>query len=121
MIVLLTMALFLFQTSAEGNVRILFGLNFAQMLQKLDEINAAYLKSQALPSAQIAGNPGRLTKPAAPSADNNVVVLDSSNVGTGLIGTASQGGVATEQINVVFCGRSQRVMAAQILMRTGQQ
>jgi hypothetical protein len=87
-------------------------------MQKLDEINAGYLRSQGLSSAQVSNVLSGLMKPPVPSPDNNVVVLNSMNVGTGLIGIASKKELAAQQINIAFCGRTERVMAIQILLRT---
>ncbi|HEY2379744.1 MAG TPA: hypothetical protein VGK48_01060 [Terriglobia bacterium] len=113
----LIMALLLFQSTIDGNIRALFGRNFNETMQNLDEINAGYLKSQGLSSTQISSALSRLKKPSAPSADNNVVVLDSTNAGTGLFGMAPKNGIAMEQINIAFCGRTERAMAIEILLR----
>jgi hypothetical protein len=116
----LIIALLFFQSTIDGNIRALFGRSFDETMQKLDEINAGYLRNQGLPDAQISNTLSRLTKPPAPSADNNVVVLNSTNAGTGLVGMASKSGLAAEQINIAFCGRTERLMAIQILLRTNQ-
>src|SRR5262249_9530634 len=89
-------------------------------MQKLDEINVGYLRSQGLSSVQISNVLSGLMKPPAPTPDNNVVVLNSTNVGTGLIGMASKRELAAQQINIAFCGRTERVMPMQILLRTNQ-
>jgi|SRR5579883_1718866 len=109
------LALLLFQTAPASGLRSLLGQTFDQARKALNEINTQQLRGQGLSPTQIQTAIARLKMPMINPA-TKVIILDTDNAGRGLIAVLSSNGLRPEQINLAFCARTDRIMAAQILL-----
>jgi hypothetical protein len=101
---LLVAALLVLQTAA-ADLRPFLGRTFDEIIKALDEFNKQKIQTGT-----------GLAKVEAPNPAANVVVLNSDNTGAGLIASLSSGGLAPDQINLIFFGPTQHSMAVQILL-----
>jgi len=103
----------LFQSENSQTIERLFGRSFHNVVQTLQEQNAAYLEKQGRTKEEIAQQnkaPGGLL------ANSNALPLIHQNFGAAILSSLSNGSVTTEQINLIFCTQTDRVMAVQLLL-----
>jgi hypothetical protein len=106
-----------FQSENTQSIERLFGRSFRDAVQTLQEQNAVYLEKQGLTKEEIAQQnraPGGLV------ANSNALPLNHQNFGAAIVSSLSNSSVTTEQINLIFCTQTDRVMAVQLLLgKTG--
>ena len=104
----------LFQSENSKTIERLFGLSFHDAVQTLQQQNAAYLEKQGLSKADIAE---QNKAPESLLANFNALPLNHQNFGAAIVSALSNGSITTEQLNLIFCTQTDRVMAVELLIR----